>query len=140
LRQEEALKKDLPDRHGFDGVSGLTVHVEGAAGELAVAKALNVEWDATVNTFKGVADILADIEVRTRSRSDYDLIVRSDDDDNKTFVLVIRKGPKVFETIGWIKAKDAKQEQWVKTYGSRPPAFFVPKSALHDMEKIIKCK
>jgi hypothetical protein len=134
LRQEEALRKNLPDKYGFDGVGGLAVHVEGAAGELAVAKALNITWDATVNTFKSLADLVSNIEVRTRSKDYYDLLVRSDDKDESLFVLVTRKSPRTFDVVGWIKAKDAKQEQWVKTHGNRPPAYFVPKTVLQNME------
>jgi len=89
-----------------------------------------------VNTFKSLADLVSDVEVRTRSKDYYDLLVRADDQDSKRFVLVIRKGPKSFEVIGWIKAKEAKQEQWIKTYGNRPPAYFVPKSALKDIKEL----
>src|ERR1700743_635586 len=109
LRQEEALKKNLPDRYGFDGTAGLSIPIEGACGELAVAKALNITWDATVNTFKSLADLVSNIEVRTRSKDNYDLLIRSDDKDQSLFVLVIRKSPKTFDVVGWIKASDAKQ-------------------------------
>lgn len=138
LRQEEALKKGLPEKYGFDGVAGLSIHVEGAAGELAVAKALDIKWDATVNTFKSIADLVSDIEVRTRSKDYYDLIVRADDKNYSRFVLVIRKGPHKFDVIGWILAEDAKQPQWIKTYGNRPGAYFIPKTSLHTMEDFIK--
>lgn len=138
-RQEEALRKNLPDKYGFDGVSGLAVHVEGSAGELAVAKALNIKWDATVNTFKSIADLVSNIEVRTRSKDYYDLLVRADDKDDSIFVLVIRQNPRKFDVVGWIKAKTAKQEQWIKTYGNRPPAYFVPKTSLSDIESLKTC-
>lgn len=135
-RQEEALVKNLPDKYGFDGVAGLAIHIEGACGEMAVAQALDIPWDATVNTFKSLPDLRNGIEVRTRSKSEYDLLVRADDKDDKIFVLVIRKGPQKFDVIGWILAKDAKQEQWIKTYGNRPPAYFVPKEHLLKIESL----
>lgn len=137
IRQEEALSKNLPDKYGFDGVAGLAVHIEGSAGELAVAKALGIPWDATVNTFKSLPDLTGNIEIRTRSKSDYDLLIRPDDKDDKIFVLVIRKSTKIFDVIGWIKAKDAKQEQWLKTHGNRPAAYFVPQQELKGIESLI---
>lgn len=135
-RQEEALAKNLPDKYGFDGIAGLAVHIEGAAGEMAVAQALNIPWDATINTFKSLPDLGANIEIRTRSKSEYDLLVRPDDQDDKIFILVTRKGAQKFDVIGWIKAKDAKQNQWLKTYGNRPGAFFVPKEYLKKIEEL----
>jgi hypothetical protein len=38
------------DAHGCDG-DGWEKHIEGACGELAVAKTLRMYWPATVNTF-----------------------------------------------------------------------------------------
>jgi hypothetical protein len=62
LRHWEAVRGGMADRHGFDG-DGWGVHIEGALGEIAAAKALNIYWDGSVNTFK--ADDLAGIQVRT---------------------------------------------------------------------------
>ncbi len=136
LRQSEALEKNLPDKHGFDGVSGLSIHIEGACGELAAALALNIPWDATVNTFKNIADLSSNIEIRTRSKATYDLIVRADDKDTSLFILVLRLGPKKFDVVGWISGKDAKDKQWSKDYGNRPKAYFVPQSVLKNIQEL----
>jgi hypothetical protein len=135
-RQEEALQKRLPDKYGFDGVAGLAIHIEGAAGELAVAETLRIPWGATVNTFKQVADLADNVEIRTRSKSSYDLIVRPDDKDQSIFILVLRTAPKKFNVVGWIQAAEAKQEKWLQTYGHRPSAYFVPQSALKPIETL----
>ncbi len=135
LRQIESLVKKLPDRHGFDGTDGWSIHIEGAAGEIAVSKALNVYWGGSVNTFRTAADIGTKLEVRTRSNYDYDLIVRDNDKALSVYILVVGKIP-TFRVVGWIRGSDAKNEAWLKTYGNRPAAYFVPQSCLNPIETL----
>ncbi len=127
-RQLEALQRNLPDRHGYNGRDGWTVHIEGAAGELAVAKTLGRFWNGSVNTFHNGGDV-GKIQVRTRSKDDYDLIVREDDRDGDYFVLVTGCIPS-FEVRGWILGTDAKRPEWLQTHGGREAAYFVPAAAL----------
>ncbi len=133
LRVIESIKKGLKDRHGFEG-PGWDINVEGAAGEIAAAKAIGTYWGGTVNTFKTMGDV-GDLEVRTRSKSYYELIVREGDNSNAIFILVTGQAP-VFNVVGWIKASDAKQPKWRKTHGGRPPAYFVPHDALNPIESL----
>jgi hypothetical protein len=126
-RHIEALAKGRPDKHGFEG-EGWSVHIEGACGELAFAKALNKHWGGSVNTFKGGGDV-GSVQVRTRSKSHYGLLVREDDDDNAAFVLVVGKEGR-YRVVGWTWGGDAKRKQWRKKHGGRPAAYFVPQSAL----------
>lgn len=128
-RHVAALEKGLPDRHGFSG-DGWKVHIEGALGELVVAKALNRFWSGSVNTFKG-GDV-GRLQVRTRSSHTYDLIVRSSDADEEYFVLVTGQCPH-YRVHGWIKGADAKQPQWVQSHGDRPAAWFIPQNALKPL-------
>jgi len=132
-RQLEALKDARPDRHGYEG-NGWNVHVEGAAGELAAAKALDRFWSGSINTFKSDGDVGA-IQIRTRSKAYYELIVRSDDADNDRFVLVTGTAPH-YNVVGWITGRDAKRDEWLQTYGNRPAAYFVPQRELHDLEAL----
>ena len=87
MRQIAAMKAGREDRYGFEG-AGWNLHIEGAGGELAVCKHKFWYWKASINTFKGEADIGDWIEVRTRSRHDYELIVRPDDNLDRLYVLV----------------------------------------------------
>lgn len=128
LRHVEAVMNDRPDLHGYDGQSGWQTHCEGAAGELAAAKVLGRYWDGSVNTFRRGGDV-GDVQVRTRSRHDYELIVRDRDRDDDAFVLVTGRAPE-FRVVGWIRASAAKQPDWMRTHGNRPPAYFVPHAAL----------
>lgn len=130
-RHIEALSRDLPDRHGFDGASGWQVHIEGACGEVAFAKAAERYWSGSVNTFKDGGDV-GDVQVRTRSRHDYDLLVRPGDPDTARFVLVTGTAP-TYRVWGWIRGSVAKSPHFLRTYGDRPAAYFVPKSELHPV-------
>ena len=133
-RQIASLKDGRRDQHGFNGDDGWTIHIEGAAGETAVAKALNRYLKPTFNVFKSVRDV--DMwEVRTRSKHDYDLIVRKGDGDSIPFILVTGRIPN-FVVHGWIYGKDAKQDKWVAEYGGRPPAWFVPKGELNSLDTL----
>ena len=128
-RQLGALKANKQDAFGFDGKNGWSIHIEGAAGEMAAAKALNRFWGGTINTYKIGGDVGGDIQVRTRSESTYDLIVREGDRNEDRFILVTGQIP-LFEVVGWIKGADAKKPEFKKAYGNRLPAYFVPKDAL----------
>lgn len=119
---------DYQDAYGFEEEHGWNAHIEGACGEIAVAKLLNRFWSPTVNTFDA-ADIGMKIQVRTRSRHDYELYIRPEDNPEHAFVLVTGKAP-MFMVRGWLLARNARCDEWLQTYGGRPPAWFVPTSAL----------
>lgn len=134
LRHISALRQGRPDRHGYDGGQGWTIHIEGAAGEIAVAKALDRFWAAPVNTYKVGGDV-GPIQVRTRSRANYELLVRPDDLDGATFVHVTGQIPR-FVVHGWLTGTEAKRPEFLQEHGGRPPAYFVPRSCLHPIEQL----
>lgn len=132
LRQAESRLGKRRDAHGMSAdADGLTAHILGAAGEMAVAKVLGRYWGGDVCTFKR-ADIGSNIQVRTRSRHEWDLIIRDDDDGAAYFVLVTGT-PGNLCVRGWIKGEDARRDEWRQGHGGRPPAWFVPQSALKPM-------
>lgn len=128
LRQIEAIRQARPDRHGAKAEDGWSLHIEGAAGEMAAAKALGRYWDMPVNTYKQGGDV-GDLQVRTRSRHDYELIVRDGDRDGDTFILVTGRIPR-FQVHGYIRGRDAKRPEWARNHGGRASAYFVPQAAL----------
>lgn len=134
-RQLRALTDKRPDRHGFvpKEEAGWCLHIEGACGEAAVAKALNRFWDGSVDSFKSGGDV-GGIQVRTRSRHDYELIVRADDRDTDVFVLVTGRAP-TFRVVGYILGRDAKRPEFLQRHGNRPGAYFVPYSVLTPFVK-----
>lgn len=111
------------------------IHILGACGECAFAKGTGRYWSGGVNTFKD-ADVGSSIQIRTRSKHDYDLIVRSDDSDDEVFVLVTG-GPQVFVLHGWILGRDAKRQQFVANYGNHGEAYFVPQSNLNSIQQLV---
>jgi hypothetical protein len=61
--------------------------------------------------------------------------VREDDADADCFVLVTGVAP-LFRVWGFCSGGEAKQERFLKTYGNRPSAYFVPKSALRPLRPV----
>ena len=133
-RNVEAMKKGRRQRLSKKAGDDFSVHILGALGECAFCKAAGKYWPGTVNTFKD-PDVPPNIQVRTRSNHDYDLIVRDTDSDDDVFVLVTG-GPEYFLVHGWISGLEAKSQEWRCDYGSYGEAYFVPKAALHSIESM----
>lgn len=131
-RQLAAIKAGKSHRYGYEGI-GWDTHIEGACGELATCKVKDWFFPGCVNTFKTLADIGGWIEVRTRSNDEYDLIVRQDDDPDKFYVLVTGKSP-TYRVHGFIDGVSARNPAWLRTYGNRPSAFFVPQEHLTSID------
>lgn len=132
MRQVASLKAGRKHVAGMDAI-GWTEHIEGACGEAAVAKALGVYWGCHVNNFSG--DDLPGIQIRTRRRHDWELIVRPSDDDEARWVLVTGECPR-YRIRGWILGSDAKRVEWLRDHGGRPPAYFVPQGELRPLEEL----
>jgi hypothetical protein len=133
-RHMSALSKGLKDKHGYDG-DGWGPHIEGALGEMAVAKAFGVYWDGSVDTFK-LPD-LPGIQVRTRPKHDYDLIIRDTDSPEDTYVLVTGTAPS-YRVVGWIDGQVGMRHDWSAKHAGRPTAFFVPIKSLNSIESLRK--
>ena len=85
-RHIAAISNGRENAHGLGKANAWNLHIEGCAGEMAAAKALGYYWTPSVNTFKIGGDIGEAIQVRTRSKHTYELIIRPDDRDGDTFV------------------------------------------------------
>jgi hypothetical protein len=135
MRQLKAIEAGSKNRHGLNGdVDGWGLHIEGACGEQAAAQGTGRFWPGSIGTYKDDTDVLG-FEVRTRSKPAYDLIIRSDDADERVFVLVTGRAP-VFTLCGWIRGADGKCAAYLRSYGNRLPAYFVPQDALQPMETL----
>jgi hypothetical protein len=131
-RQIENLTRCRQDKHGAPRDSGWSLHIEGAAGEMAVAKWSGRYWNGNLSDLD--ADDVGRVQVRTRSRHDYDLIIHPADPSDRAFVLVTGLAPR-FMLRGWVWGREGKvPEYWRDPAGGRP-AFFVPQSALRPMTK-----
>lgn len=134
-RNVEAMRKGCVSRLPIS--DEWSAHILGALGEAAFAKATNRYWSGSVNTFKA-ADVGENIQIRTRSKHSYDLIVRDGDKDDDVYVLVTG-GPTEFTLHGWMRCGDAKSQKFKANYGNYGEAYFVPKSALRPIDPLI-CK
>lgn len=115
-------------------MDGLLVHIYGAIGEIAVAKHLNVYAPLRLNQFSnGEPDLPPDIEVRHRVNDNFDLIIRSDNADDKRYVLTTGTPPTI-SIRGWIVGSEGKKEEYLRSYGGFRESYFVPQSALNPME------
>lgn len=132
-RNVEALRKHCQNRNTSPDDWG--VHILGALGECAFAKATNRYWNGSVNTFKRGGDV-GRIQVRTRARHDHDLIVRDQDKDEDVFVLVTG-GPDSFEVRGWLTGREAKYDLHRANHGGHGEAYFVPAKSLRSPEQLV---
>ena len=128
-RMNESIRQGLKDKAGCK--RNLPGDILGCRGELALAKALGEEWDESVNTFKN-PDV-GDVQVRATELDRGSLIIRPNDPDDHMYVLVTGVAPN-FIVRGYIYGKDAKHAKFVRSPNGREPAYFVPQSALTEIE------
>ena len=138
-RQSVNEAKGLRGRNGGAsfGSKALEIHLLGAAGEMAVASYLGMKsflYQAT-EAERGSCD-LPGIDVKTRSKANYDLIVQKNEPAEKKYVLVTIQD-KTTLIHGWIHGGEAMQEKfWADPAGGRP-AYFVGKEHLRPMETLL---
>jgi len=118
------------------GDKALEVHLLGAAGEVAVASYLGMKE----HLFKEIearrgSDDLPGIDVKTRSKASYDLIVQRSEDPQKRFVLVTIQDQKTL-LHGWCYGHEAMQERFWADPARGRPAYFVGKEHLRPMETL----
>lgn len=84
--------------------------IDGAAAEMAVAKALGLYWDCSNRSFKRADLAGALLHVRSTNHPDGHLIVRKND-ENGLYVLVITDSPH-YRIVGWISLDGAKEDRF----------------------------
>jgi hypothetical protein len=145
LAMEEGMRrqgvneaKGLRGRNGgaWKGSKALDIHLLGAAGEVAVASYLGMKEHLFKETeARRGSDDLPGIDVKTRSRHQYDLIVQKNEDACKKFVLVTIESQKTF-LHGWCYGHEALQERFWADPARGRPAYFVPKEVLRCMDTL----
>lgn len=104
LRQIENLMKCRRDAHGAEPDKGWSIHIEGAAGEMAFAKWAGKYWSGNLGDLK--ADDVGRFQVRTRAKHDWRLILHPSDPDDRIFIAVTGLAPSSANarSIGAIRA------------------------------------
>jgi hypothetical protein len=134
IRQYASDQRGSEYSEGFTGekMTPLTSHIEGAMGEVCVAKALGIHFPGSINTY-GKADLGDDIGVRTTNREDYGLLIYPKDDPGYFYYLVKGCSPN-YRVCGWIRGADAKQDRYLAPYvNNRITVWRVPESDLNPM-------
>jgi hypothetical protein len=146
LAMEEGMRRQrvnevrgLRGRNGgaWKGSKALDIHLLGAAGEVAVASYLGMKEHLFKETEarRGSDDLPGGIDVKTRSKTRYDLIVQKNEDVRKKFVLVTIENQKTF-LHGWCYGHEAMQERFWADPARGRPAYFVTKEHLRSMEML----
>jgi hypothetical protein len=137
-RQTVNEAQGLRGRNGgaWKGSKALDIHLLGAAGEVAVASYLGIKGHLFKETqAKRGSDDLPGIDVKTRSKLHYDLIVQKNEDPNKKFVLVTIENQQTF-LHGWCYGYEAMKEAYWSDPAKGRPAYFMAKKHLRPMESL----
>jgi len=137
-RQSVNESKGLRGRNGgaWKGSKALDIHMLGAAGEMAVASYLEMKDHLYKETeARRGSDDLPGIDVKTRSKASYDLIVQKGEDSQRIFVLVTIERQRTL-IWGWCYGHEAMQERFWADPARGRPAYFVGKEHLHPMEDL----
>jgi hypothetical protein len=108
-------------------------HIEGAGAECAVGKALGIPWQAGVDEF-GEPDVGPYHVRQTPKRHGY-LIIRPKDNDDEIFILATGRIP-LFQIVGWLTPREARELVTPTSRNGRPPACFVEQGYLHPMSEL----
>lgn len=137
-RQAVNEAKRLRGRNGGAsfGSRALDIHLLGAAGEMAVASYLGMKHELyrEVEARRG-SDDLPGIDIKTRSKHSYDLIVQKQESPDKKFVLVTIENQQTL-LHGWCYGREGMDARYWADPARGRPAYFVPQSALHPMETL----
>jgi hypothetical protein len=147
LAMEEGMRRQgvneargLRGRNGgaWKGSKALDIHLLGAAGEVAVASYLGLKEHLfkEKEARRGSDDLPGGIDVKTRSKAAYDLIVQRQSDPSKKFVLVTVENQQTL-IHGWCYGHEALQEQYWADPARGRPAYFVPKEALRSIDELL---
>lgn len=119
------------------GQKALDVHLLGAAGEMAVASYLGLKHELYKETeARRGSDDLPGIDVKTRSKHSYDLIVQKKEDPSKKFVLVTIEDETTL-IHGWCYGKEAMEERFWADPARGRAAYFVPQQYLRSIDTLM---
>ena len=121
------------------GAKALQWHILGCVGEYAVALATD-QLDALFQEdipLRGSADLPGRIDVKTRSKHHYDLLVQKDEDPDKLLVLVTCQPNTPTKIHGWVRASTAMKPEYWKEWVKGRGCYSFPQSKLLPPETLL---
>ena len=118
-----------------NGQKALALHQIGALGEMAVASYLGLKNFLYLDKIpkKDSYDLPFGIDVKTRAKHYYDLIVQLDEKENKNFWLCTIQSGEI-HIKGWIQGRFCFKPEFIKDPAGGRKAYFVPQSKLWPPE------
>jgi hypothetical protein len=127
-------KDGIEHAYGGDPEKGWSMDIEGAAGEIAVARWTGIFWNGNIGNKR--ADDVGNLQVRTTCWHNGHLLLHKPDKGDKAFVLVTGFAPNLI-IRGWLWGYEGKREDlWRELPGRQRPAFCVPQSSLYPMSSL----
>lgn len=146
LAYEIAQKRNQSQRKSNrrDGnvlADSLEIDKQGAAAEMAVAKALGRAWDGKFfeigewYKWREVGNDVSGLEIRSTKHKNGRLILHPRDKDYAPFILVVQNKDD-FELVGWLYAFEGKKQEYWKDVGYGRPCYYAPQEILRDITTI----
>jgi hypothetical protein len=130
-RQITSMLNGNRPRPGIKPEVAWNIHIEGAAAEMAFAKAMGWYWDASVGVFHRQADV-RHVHVRSTSWPNGKLIIRPDRDAPGIYVLVTGIFPR-YQVRGWARWPGCPAIEEQPDPG-QPPALFIRQADLQPLD------
>lgn len=136
--ENEAKKLRGRNRAPASGQKALELHVLGCTGEYAVAKYLDVTKHLFLDKrpVPGSCDLPGGIEVKTRSKHGYDLLIQLDDKPSKLFVLATYEGGSAVEIVGWTHGFNVMKSALIREFVRGRPCYAVPQKLLKPISEL----
>jgi hypothetical protein len=142
-----AEKRNQSQRQGnrTDGKvlnDSLGIDIQGAEAELAVAKALKLQWDGDFLSLDKWYDWrtsghdVSGFEVRSTRHPNGCLILHPKDKNSSVFILAITDERPYFKLVGWNFGSEGKDEQYWRDVGYGRPCYYLPQDKLYTMDEL----
>ena len=148
-RHKKCRSEKVPNKHNDPGSIERQKHIDiqGATGELAVAKGLHKSWNGNITKDVG------GYQVRSVDSMYKSLMIRPDDitehGEDAVFILVVKSDPinhpLDWSIEGWMRASEArdyinpktgKNDWWGDKGNGQEKIWFVPRDKIHSMESL----
>jgi hypothetical protein len=118
------------------GKKALDIHRLGCVGEIALAALLGLEDQVFCEeaAVSGSADLPGGIDVKTRPKHGYDLLVPLQCRLDHRYVLVTYE--ETILVVGWILGEDAAKHRYIKELKRGRPCYVVPQADLRPIETL----